>query len=213
MWADQHRSPRSNQEGEHADLRCILELGLPTVVDEAYCELEEDPHTFAEFVPEFPNLIVTRTFSKAFGLAGLRIGYAYADTSIVSYLMRTRIPWNVSLISQAAALAALEDQEDLRQKQDTIIQGRLYLCKQIEQIPGIRAFPSEGNFVLIDASSLGKTSRDIVDDLISKGVFIRPMSSHRMKQGFVRVTVGALQQNKRFIQLLRQYVAELSKGT
>lgn len=199
-------------EIKESDLQRILELGLPTVVDEAYYELEEDPRTFAEFIPEFSNLIVMRTFSKAFGLAGLRVGYAYADTSVVSYLMRTKIPWNVSLISLTAALAALEDQEDLRQKQDMIILGRSYLCEQIERMPGLRAFPSEGNFVLIDASSLGKTSREIVDDLIAQGVFIRPMSSHRMKQGFVRVSVGTPQQNKQFIQLLRQYIEELSNG-
>ena len=198
-------------EIENEDLRRILELGLPTVVDEAYYELESEPHTWAEFIQEFPNLIVTRTFSKAFGLAGLRVGYAFADSAVVSYLMRIRIPWNVSLISLTAALAALEDEEDLHKKQNTILQGRLYLYEQIEQIPGLRAFPSEGNFVLIDASSLGKTSREIVDDLITRGVLIRPMSSHRMKRGFIRVTVGTPQQNRRFMQLLRSYVAELSK--
>jgi|GEM_PF-5252956 len=92
-----------------------------------------------------------------------------------------------------------------------ILQSRLYLCEHVEQMPGLRAFLSKGNFVLIDDSSLGKTSREIVDDLIARGVFIRPMSPHRMKQGFVRVTVGAPVQNERFIKLIHQYVAELSK--
>lgn len=202
-------NPTGNEIGE-PDLRRILALGVPTVIDEAYYELEGEPHTWASLIREFPNAMINRTFSKAFGLAGLRIGYALADQAIVSYLMRTKIPWNVGLVSLAAALAALEDGEGLRLRQETNLQGRAYLCAQIGQIPGLQAFASEGNFVLIDVSCLGKTSKAIVDDLIARGIFIRPMSPHHMKEGFVRVTVGTPSQNENFITLFRQYVAEIT---
>jgi histidinol-phosphate aminotransferase len=202
-------NPTGNEIGE-PELRQILALGVPTVIDEAYYELEAEPYTQANLIREFPNAIINRTFSKAFGLAGLRIGYALADQAIVSYLMRTKIPWNVGLVSLAAALAALEDGGALRERQEVNRQGRDYLCEQITQIPGLQAFASEGNFVLVDASCLGKTSKAIVDDLIARGIFIRPMSPHHMKEGFVRVTVGTPSQNENFITLFRQYVADNS---
>jgi len=192
-----------------SDLRQILAVGVPTVVDEAYYELASQPHTWASLIREYPNVIINRTFSKAYGLAGLRVGYALADEAVVSYLMHTRIPWNVSLLSLAAALVAVEDEDSLSVRQDANRQGRAYLCEQINQIPGLRAFLSEGNFVLIDAGSLGKPSRAIVEDLIARGAFIRAMSSHHMKDGFVRVTVGTPAQNEMFIRMLREYVAEV----
>lgn len=202
-------NPTGNEMRE-SDLRRILALGVPTVVDEAYYELEAEPRSRAGLIREFPNAIISRTFSKAYGLAGLRVGYAFADQVLVSYLMRTRIPWNVNLISLAAALAAVEDGDSLSVRQEANRQGRAYLCEQIEQMRGLRAFPSEGNFVLIDASSLGKPSKVIVDDMIARGVFIRGMSPHHMREGFVRVTVGTCSQNEGFIALFRQYVAEVS---
>ncbi len=191
------------------DLQRILTAGLPTVIDEAYYELEDEPRTLAYLIREYPNVIISRTFSKAYGLAGLRVGYAIADARVVDYMMRVRIPWNVSLLALAAAEAALDDEASFEEKRRTIIEGRRYLCEEINKIPGLRAFPSEGNFVLIDASSLGKTSEQIRDELIERKVFIRPMSPHHMKQGFVRVTVGTPEQNRLFLQVLRSYVEEM----
>lgn len=203
-------NPTGNQMAE-SDLRRILDLGVPTLIDEAYYELEDEPHTLAHLVKEYPNAIINRTFSKAYGLAGLRVGYALADETVISYMNRMKIPWNVSLIALAAALAAVEDEEDQRRKYQNNQDGRRYLEEEINRIPGLQAFPSEGNFVLFDASSLGKTSVQIKDDLIARGVFIRPMSPHHMKEGFVRVTVGTPEQNALFIETLREYVAD-TKG-
>jgi histidinol-phosphate aminotransferase len=195
-------NPTGNQIRE-SDLRRILDLGLPTFIDEAYYELEEEPRTLAFLVEEFPHAIVSRTMSKAFGLAGFRVGYALGDAGLVSYLNRVRIPWNVSLISLAAALAALDDSADQRRKRENNREGRRYLCEEINRIPRLQAFPSEGNFVLIDASSLGVTSEQIRDEIIRRGIFIRPMSPHNMKQGYIRVTVGTPGQNQRFLEVLR----------
>jgi len=200
-------NPTGNQIRE-ADLRRILDQGIPTFIDEAYYELEEQPRTLAFLVTEYPHAIISRTMSKAFGLAGFRVGYALADAGLVSYLNRVRIPWNVSLISLAAALAAMDDLEDQQRKREINCEGRRYLCEAINQIPGLRAFPSEGNFILIDASSLGRTSDQIRDDIIQRGIFIRPMSPHNMKPGYIRVTVGTPQHNRRFIEVLRDYAAK-----
>ena len=200
-------NPTGNQMKE-SDVRRILKEGIPTVIDEAYYELEEEPHSLAALVREYPNAIINRTMSKAFGLAGLRVGYCFADERLISYFNRTRFPWNVSLLALAAAVAALDDKADQKRKYENNRQGRQYLQEAIDEIPGLKAFDSEGNFVLFDASSLGKDSMQMRDDLIERGVFIRPMSPHHMKPGYMRVTIGTPEQNENFINVLRAYVAE-----
>jgi histidinol-phosphate aminotransferase len=199
-------NPTGNNLAE-ADLVRLLDLGIPTFIDEAYFELCETPRTYAFLIKQYPNAIVNRTFSKAYGLAGLRIGYALADERVISYLFRMKIPWNVSLIAMAAALAELDDQADQEYKRKTIIDGRNWLREEIEKLPGFHTFESDGNFVLIDASVLGRASGDIVNDLIARGVFIRPMSGHHL-DGYIRVTVGTPEQNRFFLEKLNALVAE-----
>lgn len=202
-------NPTGNEIDE-ADLRHILELGVPTFIDEAYYELATQPHSYAPLIKEYPHAIINRTFSKAFGLAGLRIGYCFADEQVISYLNRSKIPWNVSLIALAAANAALDDLQDQQQKRMTTIEGRNYLCEEINKLPGFCAYPSEGNFVLIDASVLCRPAKEIVDDMIARGVFVRPMAGHHLN-GFIRVTVGTSEQNRVFIQNLKACVEEFSQ--
>jgi histidinol-phosphate aminotransferase len=192
------------------ELRRFLELGLPTFIDEAYYELEDQPRSLSSLIPSYANAMVSRTFSKAYGMAGFRLGYLLADASLSSFFNRVRIPWNVSLLTLAAAKAAIDDDVSARAKREAILVGRRFLEEQINAIPGLRAFRSEGNFVLIDAASIGKASETIRDELLARGVFIRPMSPHHMPKGFIRVTVGAPEDNRRFIEILRAYVNEIA---
>jgi histidinol-phosphate aminotransferase len=203
-------NPTGNQMLE-SDLRRILALGIPTYFDEAYFELEDQPATRANLIREYPHMVVGRTLSKAYGLAGFRVGYCLCEESLANYFNRVKIPWNVSLPALAAALAGVEDQEDSNSKRQNIVDGRRAIIEAINHIPGLRAFPSEGNFVLIDASTLGVPSSEIVDAMIARGIFIRPMRGHHMAQGYVRVTVGTPEQNRRFIQLFNDYVKEIAK--
>jgi histidinol-phosphate aminotransferase len=106
------------------DLLQILELGIPTFFDEAYYELEDEVITRAGLIHQYPHMLVNRTFSKAFGLAGCRIGYLLCDPVLASYFNRVRIPWNVSLLALAAALAGFEDQDDQQRKRKNTIEGR-----------------------------------------------------------------------------------------
>jgi histidinol-phosphate aminotransferase len=191
------------------DLRKILDLGIPTFLDEAYFELEDEPKTRTYLFADYQNLIINRTFSKAYGLAGFRVGYALADKQVISYFNRSRIPWNVSLIALAAAEAALLDEEDHKQKRENTINGRNYLIQELGKIPGIKAYPSQGNFVLFDASVLGKKSEEIKNDIIARGIFIRPMEGHGTRPGFMRVTVGIPEQNQKFIAVFTQYVEDV----
>ncbi len=200
-------NPTGNQI-EEADLLRILELGIPTFFDEAYYELENQVVSRAPLIKKYPHMMVNRTLSKAFGLAGLRLGYLLCDPALATYFNRVRIPWNVGVITLAAALAGLDDVGDQQRKRDNILQGRQYLHDEINKMPGLRAFPSEGNFVLIDASVLDKDSLEIRDHMAEEGIYIRPMSGHNMAKGFIRVTVGTPEQNRTFIHLFGKYVRE-----
>ena len=195
-------NPTGNQISEE-DLRCILEKGIPTFFDEAYYELEDKVLSRVPLIHEYPHMMINRTFSKAFGLAGCRVGYLLCNPNLASYFNRVRIPWNVSLLALAAALAAIDDEESQTSKRKNIIEGRNYIIEEINKIPGLRAYPSEGNFVLIDACVLGKDSSEIRDQMADKGIYIRPMSGHNMTQGFIRVTTGTPEHNQLFIRLFR----------
>jgi histidinol-phosphate aminotransferase len=201
-------NPTGNQIAE-PDLRRILDRGLPTFFDEAYYELEDQVVSRAPLIQEYPHMMVNRTLSKAFGLAGLRLGYVLCQPQLATYFNRVRIPWNVGLITLAAALAGLEDVEDQKRKRDNVLRGRRYLFDEINKMPGLRAFPSEGNFVLIDASILNVESSEIRDYMAGKGIFIRPMSGHNMPRGFIRITVGTPDQNVLFVRIFGEYVRQL----
>jgi histidinol-phosphate aminotransferase len=203
-------NPTGNQIAE-SDLLRILQLGIPTFFDEAYYELENEVVSRAPLIQKYPHMLVNRTFSKAFGLAGFRIGYLLCDPKLASYFNRVRLPWNVSLIAFAAALAGLEDAEDQQKKRKNVIQGREYIYEEINKMPGLRAFPSEGNFVLIDASVLDKDSSEIRAYMAEKGIFIRPMSGHNMSKGFIRITIGTPDQNHLFIKIFGEYVKKILK--
>ena len=103
----------------------------------------------------------------------------------------------------------MEDIEDQKQKRKNVIDGRDFILNEINKIHGLRALPSEGNFVLIDASVLDRESLDIRDEISTKGIYIRPMSGHNMARGFIRVTVGTPEQNRFFIETFKDYCREI----
>jgi histidinol-phosphate aminotransferase len=101
------------------DLMKIVELGIPTLIDEAYLEYHPEYESKAPLIRKYDHLLVAHTFSKAYGLAGIRFGYALADEKMIQYLRKVQIPWNTSLLSMAAAEAALEEEEELKRKVPT----------------------------------------------------------------------------------------------
>ncbi len=201
-------NPTGNQI-EEADLLQILDLGIPTFFDEAYYGLQTEVLTRAPLIRQYRHLLVNRTFSKAMGLAGFRIGYLLCDPGLAGFFNRVRLPWNVSLIALAAALAGLEDTQDQQAKRDNAFRGRAYICDEINKMPGLRAFPSEGNFVLIDAGVLEKESIEIRDYMAEKGIYIRPMGGHHLPKGFIRITLGTPEQNRLFISIFGEYVKQV----
>ena len=204
-------NPTGNQIKE-SDLIRILDRGIPTFFDEAYYELENQVNSRVTLLDKYPHMIINRTFSKAMGLAGLRLGYCLSEPELASYFNRVRFPWNVSQLAIAAALAMLEDPQDQALKRQNIIEGRDFIFAEINRIPGVRAFSSEGNFVLIDASVLGISSQDIKDKIAAQGIFIRPMSGHNLGRGYFRVTVGTPEQNRRFIDTFKTFCQDVMRN-
>jgi histidinol-phosphate aminotransferase len=211
MFICSPNNPTGNQIAER-DLLTLLETGIPMFFDEAYYELEDHPLSRVYLMKEHAHMMVNRTLSKAWGLAGFRIGYLLCGSDLANYFNRVKISWNVGLVALAAALAGIEDEEDAAFKRQTIIDGREMIYEEINTIPGLKAFASEGNFVLIDASALGRPSAEIVAAMRSRGIFLRPMAGHHMPLGFIRVTVGDPAQNRSFLDHFKQYVLGVRGG-
>jgi histidinol-phosphate aminotransferase len=202
-------NPTGNRIDEAA-LRRLLRLGLPTVIDEAYVELGTG-ESYAGLVHEFPNAMVLRTFSKAFGLAGLRLGYLFAYPQLVSLLERVKLPWSISDITLAAASAALDDVAEFESRVAEIRVARAALADGLCRIEGVRAMPSDGNFVLADVSVFGVSAERFVQEVLREGVLIRSLSVHHAAKTYVRITVGNVEQNARCLAAFERVVDRLRR--
>jgi len=192
-----------------SDLVRLLGSGVPIVVDEAYYELENDPKSVSYLMEKFTNLIIIRTFSKAYGLAGLRLGYAFANSEIITYMEKVKLPWNVNLLTMLAALAQLHDTEDINKKRKVIIEGRNFIQQELSSIPRLIVYPSEGNFVLIDTSKLEVTSNRLFERMREEyGILLRPLETHHGKEGLIRITVGTREQNCACVEAIKEILAK-----
>ncbi len=191
------------------EVRKFLEIIPPeilVVVDEAYYEYVNDPsYTSGVELINNKRVIVLRTFSKIYGLAGLRIGYGIANREIISMLNRVREPFNVNLLSQEAAVAALRDEAHLRQSKEIILEGKAYLYQAFERL-NLEYIPSEANFIFVD---LKMDSKVVFKALLREGVIVRTgdIFDHPT---YIRVTIGTPDQNKRFITSLEKILRELA---
>ena len=171
------------------------------VLDEAYAEYVSEPDypNGLELVGNYPNLIVTRTFSKAYGLAGLRIGYAVSHPDIADLMNRVRQPFNVNAMSLAAALVALDDEAHLQESIRINNEGMKMLTDACDQL-GLGYIPSVGNFLTIDC---GRDAMPVYEGLLRAGVIVRPIGVYGMPN-HLRVTIGLPEENMRFIDSLRE---------
>ncbi len=174
------------------------------VLDEAYVELlprEEQPDSF-RYVREGRPVFVLRTFSKTYGLAGLRIGYAAAPAEGVRLLNRVRQPFNVNAMAQAAALAALDDDEYVERTRAAVREGLAFLRRELMGL-GLECVPSVANFLLV---KVGR-GRELFEALSSKGVIIRPMDAYGLPD-HVRITVGTMSENERCARAIAECLRE-----
>ena len=151
------------------------------VVDEAYTEFSEQ--TLCDLVPKYQNLIISRTFSKAMGLGGIRLGFIVAQPEVVDYVNRIRVPENISVLTQAAALAALEDAAYIRNNTQLVIQSREWFQDEMAKVSGITVYKSQGNSVLLNVDGTGKTAEAFMMRLYENGYFVRNLSGGRNMAG------------------------------
>ncbi|MGH2407642.1 MAG: histidinol-phosphate transaminase [Candidatus Limnocylindrales bacterium] len=183
------------------EVGAVLAAGVPTIIDQAYLECGY-AESFAPLVAAHRNLIVARTMSKGFGLASLRIGYAIADPWLIDVLHRVRIPFSLSLMSLWGGLAAVNEPQELERRRVLISTERERLFGRLQDMPGVVAYPSQGNFILADISGSGRTAPELVAALRASDILIRAMRAHRLEGSHVRVTIGTREQNDRFLDLL-----------
>jgi histidinol-phosphate aminotransferase len=172
------------------------------VFDEAYFEFLDRPPDTLQFVREGRNIVVLRTFSKIHGLAGLRIGYAVAPAALVQVLHKTRQPFNVNSIAQIGALAALEDDEHLRETKRAIDEGRAYLHEQFSKMK-IRFVPGTANFVMVNVGD----GHEIFEKLLRQGIIVRPLRGYGLAE-WVRISVGTMEENKKLVAALREVISD-----
>lgn len=169
------------------------------VVDEAYTEYADGARLghAADWLREFPNLVVTRTFSKAYGLAGLRVGYALSNPGVADLLNRVRPAFNVNSLALSAARAALEDQDFIHRSRDMNAAGLVELRAGLEAL-GLKVLPSVANFLLVDC---GRPAGPIDQALLRAGVIVRPVANYGLPN-HLRITIGRPEQNQRVLKAL-----------
>ena len=175
------------------------------VVDEAYFEYVEEAEypDCIEMLPIYPNLIVTRTFSKIYGLAGLRVGYAIASEQITEVMNRIRHPFNVNSIALAAAAGALDDREFVETSRTLNREQMAVLCEGFTRL-GLDWIPSVGNFVTVD---VGQPAMDVFNKMLLQGVIVRPVANYGMPN-HLRFTVGLAFENEKALHALEQALSK-----
>jgi threonine-phosphate decarboxylase len=194
---------------------------LTDIVERAFEEnvfvfLDED---FLEFVDgeehlsligkisKYPNLFVLRSFTKIFGLTGLRIGYGVASEEIINSLLNAKIPWNVNCLAQAAAIAALEDEEHLKKTRYLIKGEKAFLTQGLTAIEAFKVFPADANFIFVDVRKSGYTAGELKEKMLGDGVLIRDCSSFRgLDEYYIRVAVKTRRENEKLLESFKNIV-------
>ena len=192
-------NPTSTHVSRAAVQRFLAEVPSEVIVvmDEAYIHYADasDYPDSLELRGERERLIVLRTFSKVYGLAGLRVGYGIAPAELIDYLGRVRMPFNVTSLGQAAALAALDDREHIQRSVRMNQKERSRVARALAEL-GFTPPPSQANFLFLD---LGRPGRPVYEELLRLGVIVRPFGD----TNYLRVTLGKPEQNNRFLRAFR----------
>jgi histidinol-phosphate aminotransferase len=190
----------SGNSFDNAKIQFLLENfnGL-VVIDEAYIDFSSQ-NSWLEKLEQYPNLIITQTLSKAFGLAGIRMGILYASSDIVAVLNKIKPPYNINTLSQLKAIEVLNDQGEINRKIYRLKENREVLLKELLQIKFIqKIYPTDSNFVLIKVDDANKR----YDQLVEKGIVVRNRTTQPLCENCIRISVGTEEENKTVIKALK----------
>ena len=173
------------------------------VIDEAYMDFcdDEAAHSLLPQICSIPNLAILRTFSKSFGLAGLRIGYGLMPPYLAGILMRVHLPFSVNVLAEQAAIAALKDRVFYAETLRVVKEGRLRLTEELRAM-GFTVLPSQANFIMVSPPH-GQKANELFERLLEKGFIIRPLKSYGLDE-YLRITIGAPEENKLFIKACKE---------
>ncbi len=192
-------NPSGNVFSERKVERLLTEFNGLVVIDEAYIDFS-DTFSWLKFLDEFPNLIVTQTFSKAYGLAGIRLGVAYASAEIISVLKKIKPPYNVNELTQTSALRRLKNIEKVEEEIRRIQENRQTLHIDLKKITYVkRVFPSQANFFLLKVDDADRR----YNQLLRKGIIVRNRTKQLGCENMLRITVGTAQENKELIKIMK----------
>lgn len=171
------------------------------VVDEAYIDFVWPPESYTpvQAFDRFENLVALRTFSKAYGLAGLRVGFGIMPPSVAAHMKNSRIPFTVNLLAEEAAMAALEDDTFYNETLAVVMRGREFFLNELPRI-GCRVWPSQANFVMFEPPM---PARQVFESLLERGIIVRPLASFGLGT-MIRVNVGTDAENRAFIAALAE---------
>lgn len=192
-------NPSGNLLSKEKIIELITRANSIVVIDEAYIDFADD-EGFLPVLDHYPNLIVLQTFSKAWGLAGLRLGMAFASEEIISVLNKIKYPYNINILTQQVALEKLSTVEEKNKQVDTILHQRSVLTKQLQSLPMVqRVYPTDANFLLVKM----KDARHIYDQLIERSIIVRDRSTVVLCADCLRITVGTPEENSKLIETLK----------
>lgn len=193
-------NPTGNRFRKEDVLDIIKKTKALVVIDEAYAEFCED--SFLPYLKRFENLVILHTFSKAFGLAGLRVGVMLAHPYVVRELNKVRLPYNLSLFSQTAARIVLENRNFLKRSLKAIVSERERVFRKLCGLNGVHPYPSEANFILFKT---GFSSDKLYAYMVKRGVLVRNLNGYGGLKNCLRVTIGTKRENDLFLERLKSY--------
>lgn len=178
-------------------------------LDEDFLEFVENEKELSLIhkIKNYPNLFILRSFTKIFALTGLRIGYGIASEEIINTMLCAKIPWNVNCLAQAAAVAALKDEEHLRITRELIKKEKDQLALELKEIKGFKIYPPDANFFFINIRNSGLTATEMKNRMLNHGILIRDCTSfHGLDKYYIRVAVKTRIENKRLIEVFKRSV-------
>jgi histidinol-phosphate aminotransferase len=199
-------NPTGNQLKEGDIKKILREFNGVVVVDEAYVDFAK--YTTIDWVRNFDNLVVLRTFSKAFGLAGVRFGFLASNRSIVECVKRVTSPFNVNIVTQRLIALALKNWNYFKERIQYVIREREWLRNNLAKIDGITPYPSDANFILFKVTKNNLTSSTVTKRLENRNVLVKDRGNLPLLTNCIRVTVGTRDMNETFLSALREALEE-----
>jgi histidinol-phosphate aminotransferase len=204
IWLCSPNNPTGNSLNR-ADIEMVLNnFNGIVVIDEAYINFARQK-TFLQELTEYPNLVVMQTFSKAWGLAGLRLGMAFASTAIIDILNKVKPPYNINQATQELALKALDEVGQVNDMIKLLVDMRVALAQVFQLMPTVeKVYPSDANFILVKI----KEARKIYEFLLTKGIVLRDRSNVKLCEDCLRITVGTEKENTILIDAMQDWYAQ-----